>query len=91
MKCQACDKNLNDWESTKKNDITGEYEDLCSKCLNAVTQEVKQSTYDHDVLNIQKQTYENEYEVIQERPTDFDYYEEDWDKYDQSIHSAPSL
>jgi hypothetical protein len=82
MKCQACDKNLNDWESTKKNDITGEYEDLCSKCLNAVTQEVKQSTYDHDVLNIQKQTYENEYEVIQERPTDFDYYEEDWDKYD---------
>ena len=82
MKCQACDKNLNDWESTKKNDITGEYEDLCSKCLNAVTQEVKQSTYDHDVLNIQKQTYENEDEVIQERPTDFDYYEEDWDKYD---------
>ena len=91
MKCQACDKNLNDWESTKKNDITGEYEDLCSKCLTAVTQEVKQSTYDHDVLNIQKQTYENEDEVIQERPTDFDYYEEDWDKYDQSIHSAPSL
>ena len=42
MKCQACDKNLNDWESTKKNDITGEYEDLCSKCLTAVTQEVKQ-------------------------------------------------
>ena len=82
MKCQACDKNLNDWESTKKNDITGEYEDLCSKCLNAVTQEVKQSTYDHDVLNIQKQTYENEDEVVQERPTDFDYYEEDWDKYD---------
>ena len=82
MKCQACDKNLNDWESTKKNDITGEYEDLCSKCLNAVVQDVKQSTHDHNVLNIHKQTYENEDEVVQERPTDFDYYEEDWDKYD---------
>ena len=48
MRCQSCDKNLNDWESTKKNNVTNEYEDLCSKCLNAVTQDVRQRQYDHD-------------------------------------------
>lgn len=80
MRCQSCDKNLNDWESTKKNPTTGEYEDLCSKCLNVVIQDVEQSKYDHDILN--QQTYEYEEEVLPERPSNFDYYEDDWDKYD---------
>ena len=80
MRCQACDKNLNDWESTKKNEVTGKYEDLCSKCLNVVIQDVEQSKYDHDILN--QQTYEYEEEVLPERPSNFDYYEDDWDKYD---------
>lgn len=80
MRCQSCDKNLNDWESTKKNPMTGDYEDLCSKCLNVVIQDVEQSKYDHDILN--QQTYEYEEEVIPERPSNFDYYEDDWDKYD---------
>ena len=62
--------------------MTGEYYDLCSKCLNITIQDVAQSTYDHDILNIQKQTYVEEDDVILERPSDFDYYEEDWDKYD---------
>ena len=82
MRCQACDKNLNDWESTKKNEITGEFYDLCYKCLNITLQDVAQSESDHDILNIYKQTYEHEDDVVQERPTNFDYYEEDWDKYD---------
>ena len=82
MRCQACDKNLNDWESTKKNEVTGKYEDLCSKCLNAVVQDIQQSRYDHDILNVQTQTYEFEEEVRPERPSNFDYYEDDWDKYD---------
>ena len=82
MRCQSCDKNLNDWESTKKNEVTGEYEDLCSKCLNEVVQDVQQSRYDHDILNVQTKTYEFEEEVRPERPSNFDYYEDDWDKYD---------
>ena len=84
MRCQACDKNLNDWESVKKNKETGEYEDLCSKCLNEVIQDVQQSSYDHDILNIQKQTYESEdaLDHVAERPSNFDYYESDWNKYD---------
>ena len=80
MRCQSCDKNLNDWESTKKNNVTKEYEDLCSKCLNAVTQDVRQRQYDHDALNLQ--TYQHEDTITHNRPSNFDYYEEDWDKDD---------
>ena len=82
MRCQACDKNLNDWESVKKNKETGEFEDLCAKCLNAVIQIRATSTggYDEDFTN--QQTYSHEESIIPERPSDFDYYEEDWDKYD---------
>lgn len=35
MRCKACDKNLNDFESTRKivrEDGTKEYVDLCNKC-----------------------------------------------------------
>ena len=78
MKCQACDKNLNDWESTKKNKVTGAYEDLCSRCLNEVIQDVEQSKYDHDILNIQTKTYEHEEDIVREKPSNFDYYEGDW-------------
>jgi len=77
MRCQACDKNLNDWESTKKNPMTGEFEDLCTKCLNVVQQSAIIDGHDFIV-------YESEdaLDHVTERPSDFDYYEEDWDKYD---------
>jgi hypothetical protein len=32
MKCQACDCNLSDYESVRKNE-RGEYVDLCSTCF----------------------------------------------------------
>ena len=38
MKCQACDKNLSDQESTRKNDTTGEFVDLCNECNGAVNE-----------------------------------------------------
>ena len=75
MRCQACDRNLSDWESTKRNNITGEFEDLCSKCLDVV-QQTATSEYTID--------YESEdaLDHVKERPSNFDYYESDWDKYD---------
>ena len=76
MRCQACDKNLNDWESTKKNNLTGEYEDLCAKCLNVV-QQTASSEY-----TIDYEDSEDALDHVQERPSDFDYYESDWDEYD---------
>ena len=36
MKCQACNKNLSDFESTRKSIVTGEYIDLCNKCISGV-------------------------------------------------------
>mgnify|MGYP000264140093 CR=1 FL=1 len=36
MRCIACDKNLTDFESTRKNHKTGEFLDLCNTCFNHV-------------------------------------------------------
>ena len=33
MRCLSCNKNLNDFESTRKHAVTGEYIDMCSKCF----------------------------------------------------------
>jgi hypothetical protein len=36
MHCVACDRILNDFESTRKSEATGEYLDLCSHCYNTI-------------------------------------------------------
>jgi hypothetical protein len=33
MRCQDCNSNLSDEESTRKDESTGEYMDLCNTCL----------------------------------------------------------
>jgi hypothetical protein len=33
MRCQCCNKNLTDFESTARHAITGEFLDTCRKCL----------------------------------------------------------
>ena len=32
MRCRACNRELSDYESTRKNPDTGEYEDICNQC-----------------------------------------------------------
>jgi hypothetical protein len=39
MRCRACNKNLNDFESTRKAD-SGEFVDLCNHCYHEVQSEV---------------------------------------------------
>jgi len=34
MRCKCCNKNLSDFESTRKDDL-GEYFDMCNHCFNA--------------------------------------------------------
>jgi hypothetical protein len=50
MRCQCCDKNLNDFESTRKSVSTGEYLDMCNKCYSTVSDdllsEVRYDLYD---------------------------------------------
>jgi len=33
MRCTCCNKNLNDFESTRKHAETGDYLDTCNKCI----------------------------------------------------------
>jgi hypothetical protein len=33
MRCRACDKVLNEWDSKRKDTFSGEYLDLCGHCL----------------------------------------------------------
>lgn len=33
MRCQDCNCNLTDEESTRKDETTGEYMDICNQCL----------------------------------------------------------
>lgn len=33
MRCKACNKRMNDLETTRKYENTGEYVDLCTTCL----------------------------------------------------------
>lgn len=37
MRCQCCNKNLNDYESTRKHALTGAYLDLCNGCFAEVS------------------------------------------------------
>jgi hypothetical protein len=50
MRCHCCDKNLNDYESTRKSVSTGEYLDMCNKCYSTVSDdllsEVRYDLYD---------------------------------------------
>ena len=36
MRCIACNRNLSDFESTRKSKTTGEYLDMCNKCYSTV-------------------------------------------------------
>ena len=36
-RCYACDKELNDYEATRKSRTTGEYLDLCDYCFSEVS------------------------------------------------------
>lgn len=49
MRCIACDKNLNDYESTRK-DLHGNYLDMCNECYGHIKDDVL--TIDRDDLNM---------------------------------------
>ena len=36
MRCECCNKNLNDWESTAKHTVSGEYLNTCRACLSGL-------------------------------------------------------
>ena len=39
-RCVACNKNLSDYETTRKNVNTGEYLDMCNECYNEIANDL---------------------------------------------------
>lgn len=62
MRCQCCNKNLNDWESTLKSAHTGEYLDTCKRCLKGMGIE----------------TLTNQHNPDEAAPADFDFIEDEF-------------
>ena len=60
MRCLACNKNLNDFESTRKSATTGEYVDLCNHCFHNVEQDIE-SIVREDLRD--EESYENDDEL----------------------------
>lgn len=40
MRCRACDRRLNDYESTRKSSNTGDYIDLCNRCFATISDDI---------------------------------------------------
>jgi len=41
MRCQACDKILTDFESTRKSTVCDDFLDLCNECYDTIRNDVK--------------------------------------------------
>jgi hypothetical protein len=48
MRCQACNVILNTQEATRKFTNSGEFVDLCNKCFNTISDDVKYTENDYE-------------------------------------------
>ena len=60
MRCLACNKALNDFESTRKSATTGEYVDLCNHCFHNIEQDIE-SVVREDLRD--EESYEDDNEL----------------------------
>ena len=65
MRCVACNKNLSDFESTRKSAESGEYLDMCNDCFFYTEDDI--ATIDRDDLRSESDTMMESQE-----------YEQDW-------------
>jgi len=49
MRCKACDVLLDDYEVKRKSTITGEYFDLCSRCLSYIFHDINDRDTDKEL------------------------------------------
>jgi len=56
MRCDCCQRNLNDYESTLKSATTGEYLNTCGKCLDGLNIE----TIGRQDLNPNEEQYDDD-------------------------------
>lgn len=50
MRCQCCDKQLNDFESTRRHAVTRDFLDLCNGCHHSVASSASLPTLDRKDL-----------------------------------------
>ena len=51
MRCLSCDVELNDFEATRKSEQTGQYLDLCNRCLSTTDIDTADERYDLEGVN----------------------------------------
>lgn len=54
MRCQCCNCNLSDYESTLKHPVTLEYLDICTKCLQDIPIEPIEGAIKHNDVGYEK-------------------------------------
>ena len=52
MRCQCCNRNLSDFESTRKDKVTKAYLDLCTKCHKEIKDEKAEDFDDDDIEDL---------------------------------------
>lgn len=70
MRCIACDKNLNDFESTRK-DLYGGYLDMCNQCYGEIKDEVL--SIERQDLSVTEEIADDDFD----EPVNFDEWTED--------------
>jgi hypothetical protein len=83
MRCQACDVELSDYESTRKHVTTGDYIDLCNRCYKPIKEDlptIDRPDLDTTIENADNEVYiediENEAAEDEDNVEEFDYNEE---------------
>ncbi len=59
MRCTCCNRNLNDFELTRKYASTGEYADMCNRC----SEDLDIAFITRDDLSPFEQTEDDEFEI----------------------------
>ena len=80
MRCLSCNKNLSDFESTRKSANTGEYLDLCNTCFSEIQYDVDAIVRDdlRDNESLEEDEYEfdeDRVDIIGQNGNDGDHYE----------------
>ena len=64
MRCLSCNRNLSDFESTRKYTTSGKYVDLCNSCFGTISKEVpvlERADLLHDTESTNEEAYEDDY------------------------------
>jgi len=67
MRCVCCNKNLNDYESTLKSLATGDFLDMCKKCLEGLDIKTMKNTHDPDI-SIEEEVSYYEFDEVELNP-----------------------